>query len=138
MLLVASGHSALQIGLLEKYSVQDESYRIQYSLAPIIVYGPKTRLIAKNTVTYREIISKLDIMGLDQQNYPLLTDWFSNNLNFEQDILKNLFRTICYIHGTNKKFEDILLKLKDIGIPIYQKWTFLLIIYLLLTFPSCL
>ena len=24
-----------------KYSVQDELYRIQYSLAPIIVYGPK-------------------------------------------------------------------------------------------------
>ena len=27
-----------------KYSVQDELYRIQYSLAPIIVYGPKKQV----------------------------------------------------------------------------------------------
>ena len=31
---------------------QDKFYRIQYSLAPIIVYGQKNRFIMKNIVKY--------------------------------------------------------------------------------------
>ena len=45
-----------------EYRIQDELYRIQYSLAPIIVYGPKNRLIVKNIVKYREIRQLVNVI----------------------------------------------------------------------------